>query len=125
MKTLRTAVAVLILVMMSSVTVKAQTPNSYEEPKKMRCRCYTGENLPGRNIAGLTIAGKPEWVGKTCIVYEEDEDGSLGNPIGIYEFTVASDEDNIKIYRASNNDCATWKAMYGNTVYVQMVDAKG
>lgn len=38
-------------------------------------------------VEDLTVAGKVEWLGMSCAIYECNEDGSVGDFIGYYEFT--------------------------------------
>lgn len=36
--------------------------------------------------AGLTLAGKVEWLGKSCYLFAYNEDGTVGECLGYYEF---------------------------------------
>ena len=64
--------------------------NPYE-PFIVECSayCYTG-NLTASGkptVEGVTIAGKKEWLGRTAILYEVNDDGGIGEFIGYREFT--------------------------------------
>lgn len=76
-------------------------------------------------IEGITVAGPREWLGCTCVLYDEDM-----NFLGFYEFTdtgYGRDGDikrgeTIDIYFESYADAINWGR---RTVYIQVIDAKG
>lgn len=64
--------------------------NPYE-PFIVECSayCYNGHcTASGKpTIEGVTIAGKKEWLGRTALLYEVNDDGGVGEFIGYREFT--------------------------------------
>lgn len=67
-------------------------------------------------IAGLTLAGKKEWLGKGCYIYNVAEDGSIGSCRGYYEFHDTGwgrDGDilrgeTVDIYMTTKDECVTY-----------------
>lgn len=117
--------------------------NPYGEPFKIRATCYTETGNKCANgsypVEGLSVAGKDEWLGMACIMYAVNEDGSLGDMIGIFQFTDTGygidvpDSDkgtiqlgqSIDVYRSNMNGVRDWINTYGDYVYIQVVPAKG
>lgn len=78
-------------------------------------------------VAGLTLAGKQEWLGKGCYIYNVAEDGSVGSCRGYYEFHDTGwgrDGDiprgeTVDIYMTTEDECRT----YGRQdIYILFVD---
>lgn len=78
-------------------------------------------------IAGFTLAGKSEWLGKGCYIYNVAKDGSIGSCRGYYEFHDTGwgrDGDiprgeTIDIYMTTKDECVA----YGRQdVYILFVD---
>lgn len=78
-------------------------------------------------IAGFTLAGMSEWLGKGCYIYNVAEDGSVGSCRGYYEFHDTGwgrDGDiprgeTIDIYMTTKDECMA----YGRQdVYILFVD---
>lgn len=78
-------------------------------------------------IAGLTLAGKKEWLGRGCYIYNVAKDGSIGSCRGYYEFHDTGwgrDGDilrgeTIDIYMTTKDECIT----YGRQdIYILFVD---
>ena len=73
-----------------SLEVAEAQPNPYE-PFMVECSayCYNGRcTASGKpTIEGVTIAGKKEWLGRTAVLYEVNDDGGIGEFIGYREFT--------------------------------------
>jgi 3D (Asp-Asp-Asp) domain-containing protein len=97
---------------------------------KVSCTAYDNSesNLTASGhptIEGLTMAGTREWLGYTCILYDEDM-----NFLGYYEFTdtgYGRDGDilrgeTVDIYMENYEDAIEWGR---RTVYIQIVRAKG
>jgi hypothetical protein len=90
-------------------------------------------------VQGLSVAGREEWLGKACIMYQVNKDGSLGDMIGIFQFTETGYGMKVKgsnkgtiqlghsidVYRDTLSGCREWIKQYGDYVYIQIVDAKG
>lgn len=78
-------------------------------------------------IAGFTLAGMSEWLGKGCYIYNVAEDGSIGSCRGYYEFHDTGwgrDGDiprgeTVDIYMITKDECVT----YGRQdIYILFVD---
>lgn len=111
-----------------------QLVTPYGEPFAVDCTayCYTG-NLTASGeptVEGVTIAGRQEWLGKTCMMYACNEDGTVGDLIGIYEFTDTGwgiDGDilrgeTVDLYFNDKQTCIDWGR---KNVYIEVVDAVG
>lgn len=103
------------------------------EPFIVECTAYCDEGITASGkptVEGLTIAGAREWLGCAAVLYEVDEDGSIGEYIGTFEFTDTGwgiDGDilrgeTVDIYMPNEDDCWEWGR---REVYVQVVDGKG
>lgn len=117
--------------------------NPYGDPFKIRATCYTETGNACANgqmpVEGLSVAGKDEWLGYACVMYQCNEDGSLGDMIGIFQFTDTGygidvpDSDkgtiqlgqSIDVYRSNMTGVKDWINTYGDYVYIQVVQAKG
>ena len=118
--------------------------NPLGEPFLIRCTCYTWTGNQCRNgswpVEGLSVAGKEEWLGKAIIMYSVTEDGGIGDFIGYFDFTdtgdgidldgdgrgeTISNGTSIDVYRDTLEGCYKWIEMYGDYVYIQVVDAAG
>jgi 3D (Asp-Asp-Asp) domain-containing protein len=97
---------------------------------KVECTAYDNSegNLTASGhptVEGLTVAGAREWLGCTCILYDEDM-----NFIGFYEFTDTGYGRNgdilrgetIDIYMDRREDAVAWGRQ---TVYIQIVSSEG
>lgn len=73
-----------------TIPIPEPEPNPYE-PFIVECSayCYNGRcTASGKpTIEGVTIAGKREWLGRTAVLYEINDDGGIGEFIGYREFT--------------------------------------
>ena len=81
-------------------------------------------------ISNFTLAGRTEWLGYTAVMYEVNEDGSIGNFIGYYEFHdtgYGKDGDiqrgeTIDIYMNTKQECVD----YGRKkVWIKLIKAEG
>lgn len=133
----------IILFTKTEANADEASANPYGEPFQIRATCYTwtgNQCADGRYpVQGLTVAGKNDWLGKTAIIYSVNEDGTIGELIGIFEFmdtgyginVTESDQGSIElgqsidIYRDTLTECYDWISEYGDYVYIQIVDAKG
>ena len=128
------------LFLLLSLPVNAQR---YPKPKLIRCTVYTGYEgaltADGSKVKEGIVAGKKEWLGYTCLIYENNN-GKIGNLIGIYEFKdtgagIDTDGDgigdsikkgkSIDVYRDSLDRCYEWIDQYGDFVFVQIVYGVG
>lgn len=103
------------------------------EPFVVECTAYCDEGITASGkptVEGLTIAGAREWLGCAAVLYEVDEDGSIGDYIGTYQFTDTGwgiDGDilrgeTVDIFLESEDECWEWGR---HRVYVQVIDGKG
>lgn len=110
--------------------------NPYGEPYKVRCTCYIAYNDNPVTRSGVApkegmVAGRYEDLGKTAILYRVDEDGTIGELIGYFDFTDTGSHEGlvngtrIDIYRDSLSRCYDWVDEFGDYVYIQIVDAQG
>lgn len=107
----------------------------FEEPKYIRCTgyCDYGYTKSGQYVRDGIMAGKKEWLGKTCVVYQVNEDGSCGNMIGMYEFLDTGNGINgslingtsVDIWFPTESEVWNWMSTYGDYVYIQIIDAVG
>ena len=138
-------IGILGLAMLMPHTTQAnEVKNPYGEPQKMRCTVYTASEgditADGSRVREGIVAGKHEWLGCVAVLYECDENGELGDYIGIYEFKdtgagIDTDGDgkwdsikngtSIDVYRDSLNRCYEWIEEYGDYVYIQIVRGEG
>ena len=106
--------------------------DGYEEPQYIRCTgyCDYGYTKSGEYVRDGIVAGKLEWLGKTCVIYEVAEDGSCGELIGEYEFLDTGYGINgslvkgtsIDVWHPSEDAVWDWMKTYGDYVYIQIVD---
>lgn len=118
------------------------TDNLYSEPFKVRCTCYCYTGRPCSDGStpkeGLTVAGKPEWKGKAAILYRVNDDDSIGDVIGIFQFrdtgygfdtdsgqgTIQTGQS-IDVYRHDMDGVQEWIKEYGDYVMLQVIDVQG
>ena len=103
----------------------------------IRCTgyCDYGVTKSGEYVREGIIAGKDEWLGRTCNLYRVNEDGSMGELIGSYEFldtgygiktrTANGTEGSLKLGKSVDvwhpSEEAVWEWMdeYGEYVYIE------
>lgn len=109
---------------------------------RIRCTVYTDQEhktASGQTVRKGVLAGKKEWIGKTCILYsiEKDENGNetIGRQLGIYEFLdtgkgISSADgtgsirngDSIDMWHATEAEAWSWVKNNGNYVYMQFIE---
>lgn len=108
----------------------------FETPSKIRCTCYTSTEgsvtASGESVREGIVAGKRSWMGKTAIIYDMNM-----NIIGIFEFKdtgagIDTDGDgkgdsikngkSIDVYRDTYQGCKDWIKMFGDYVYLQIIE---
>lgn len=108
----------------------------YVEPQLIRATCYVAYGDNPRTADGSVpregiIAGRKEDLGKTAILYRVNEDGTIGDLIGFFEFKDTGGHKGLKngtridVYRDSLSRCYEWIDEYGDYVYMQILDAVG
>ena len=77
-----------------------ETKENPYEPFRIRCTCYTADadavTKSGQKVREGIIAGKEEWLGKDASLYAINQDGSLGEFIGIFEFLDTGSAQSLK-----------------------------
>lgn len=138
---MRKILLIIPLFLLLSLPVHAK--NTYDKPQLIRCTVYTGYEgaltADGSKVREGIVAGKREWLGYTCIIYESNN-GKVGKLIGIYEFKdtgagIDTDGDgkgdsikkgkSIDVYRDTLDRCYDWVDRYGDFVFIQVVKAVG
>jgi len=120
---------IILCVVLFAMTSHAES-NPYGEPflAEATYYCDDGITASGKQVRSGIAAAKKEWIGKTAILYEADQDGSVGQLIGIYEIEDTGGDQRIKdgkvidIYLEDYGQCVENGRV---DVYVQIVDAKG
>jgi len=107
----------------------------FGEPWVIRCTgyCDYGYTKSGQYVRYGIIAGKEEWLGKTAVIYRYNEDGTIGELIGYYEFLDTGygingslvNGTSVDIWHPSEDAVWDWVAEYGDYVYIQIVDMVG
>lgn len=121
----------LIILTMFSEKVVAHTPsNDIGELVPMESTAYTwtGDSCANGKYPRVGIcAAAPEWIGLTCVMYE-DNDGQPGDLIGIYEIYDTGSDYRIQeglcidVYLDSKEECLKWGR---KQVICQIIDVKG
>lgn len=123
------------------IKVKAET-DYFTEPQIIRCTCYHNHGITksGQETRPHIAAGKEEWLGCVAMLYQVNEDGSMGDFIGYYEFTdtgagMDTDGDgygdtimngeSIDVWQPTEQDCWDWVNTYGDYVYMKIVRGEG
>lgn len=101
--------------------------------------CYGDITASGTKPRLGICAVKKEWIGKTAIVWECDDDGTRGEFLGYWEcldtgFGADSDNDGIgsiqegrvvDMYFPTLEGVQEWMELTGGKVYIQLIDAEG
>lgn len=131
----------LILLLLNSIQTHGKE-NPFPEPTRIRCTCYTdnGTTASGAQTREGVIAGKREWLGKCAVLYHINEDGSIGDLIGIYEFLdtgsgIDTDGDgkgdsikkglSVDVWCPSMDAAREWIREHGDYVFIQIIEAEG
>jgi len=120
-----------VILMMFGTKADAHTPsNDIGELVPMESTAYTWTGDPCANGKYPKIgicAAAPEWIGLTCVMYENN-DGHPGDLIGIYEIYDTGSDYRIQeglcidVYLDSKEECLEWGR---KQVICQIIDAKG
>lgn len=97
----------------------------------IRCTGYNdiGYTRSGEWTRHGVVAGKYEWLGKSCNLYRQNEDGTIGELIGTYEFLDTGYGINgslekgtsIDVWHPTEEAVWDWMAEYGDYVYIEFV----
>lgn len=128
-------ISFLISLFVLSDPVNTNANQSFVEPQKIRCTCYCDEGYTksGQYVREGIVAGKEEWLGKVALLYQVDEDGTIGDFIGYFEFLDTGygingsliEGTSIDVYQPTLEKCYEWVGTYGDYVYLQIIDGKG
>lgn len=133
MKKIRTITATLGCALLLHSNVQAA---DFTQPTRIRCTCYTSTEgsvtASGDKVREGIVAGKRAWMGKVAVLYDMDM-----NIIGIYEFKdtgagIDTDGDgvgdsikngkSIDVYRDTMEGCKEWIKLFGDFVYLQIIE---
>lgn len=103
--------------------------NPYGAPFRIESTayCYGETTASGQPVRKGIAAARKEWMGLTAIMYADDN-GKVGDLIGIYEILDSGGDERIKngtcidVYMPEEDACWEWGR---RNVWVQIVDAKG
>jgi 3D (Asp-Asp-Asp) domain-containing protein len=119
----------LVIYVSDNPIVARAEDNPYGTPFKIESTayCYGEITASGQAVREGIAAGRKEWMGLTAILYTDDN-GKVGDIIGIYEILDTGGDERIKngtcidIYMLDYDDCREWGR---KNVWIQIVDAKG
>lgn len=108
---------------------KAQAKTAIGKPYVIRCTgyCDVGYMCGGKWTYNGAIAGKYEWLGRTCNLYRVNKDGSMGELIGSYTFEDTGNGINgslkkgtsVDVWHPSEDAVWDWIREYGDYVYIE------
>ena len=121
---------------------KEVEPAVFEEPQKIRCTCYCEHKMTASGIMPYygIVAGKEEWLGYVAEIHMMNEDGSVGQFIGYFEFKdtgagMDSDGDgkgdtikngtSIDVWVDTLEEAYMWVGTYGDYVYIKIIKGNG
>ena len=97
----------------------------------IRCTGYNdiGYTRSGEWTRHGVVAGKYEWLGQSCNLYRQNEDGTVGELIGTYEFLDTGYGINgslekgtsIDVWHPTEDAVWDWMAEYGDYVYIEFI----
>ena len=98
----------------------------------IRCMVYTGGEVTYTGVTPYVgcVAGSKDLLGKSCYLYETEQDGTKGGFIGKFKFDDTgygvegniANGDAICVYRYNMDSCNTWIEDYGDNVYIEVFD---
>ena len=130
-------ILVLIMLTLRLLTVNAEGIPPEEriggEPFRAECTAYCNSGITASGkptVEGLTLGGAPEWIGCMAVLYEVDDDGTIGDFIGLYEVMDtgwgrdgdALRGETVDMFMEDYDACIQWGR---RDVYVQIIDGKG
>lgn len=114
---------------------KSAKEDSIEKEEKnltlIRCTGYNdiGYTRSGEWTRHGVIAGRYEWLGRECNLYRQNEDGTVGELIGTYEFLDTGYGINgslekgtsVDVWHPTEDAVWDWMAEYGDYVYMEFI----
>lgn len=136
MKKLLITLTLIVTILCNTVSIDvyaARSMDYYSSPQRVRATCYvqTGITKSGQHTREGIIAGKEEWLGCAALLYQINEDGTMGDLIGIYEFLDTGGTKGLKsgtvidVWAKDMDGVREWISTYGDYVYLQIVPAQG
>ena len=125
---------ILIMMLVILVSLKSRAADNQPELYKLHTTAYC---LPGTTCTGIAVrdgicaSGRPDWIGKTVILYQRLPSGGIGDIIGIYEVQDSGCSKNvIDVWCQDLDACQEYmNKVYEDgckgKVYVQVIDAEG
>lgn len=120
--------------------IEIKTLRKEEEITYIRCTTYcdTGYTASGAWTTEGCLAGKREWLGKTCKLYRVTKSGEKGECIGTFTFKdtgfgleelngISYPDGTIKhgasidMWHPTEDECWDWIAEYGDYVYMEFI----
>lgn len=142
-------VVLAVLVCIYLLGLKVEAEEYYNTPVILRCTCYIDDGITasGQEVRPFIIAGKREWLGSVACLNRVNEDGSIGEFIGYYEFcdtgygrstgqgqskikkgeTLGTSEigQTLDVWQKNMDAVNEWIKNYGDVVYVTIIPADG
>lgn len=132
----------LIMATALSTQVQAKQEAYFDEPIQIRATCYVehGYTASGKYTRQNTVAGCPEWMGCIAALYEVNDDDSMGDFIGYFEFIdtgagidtngdgvgdTITDGFSIDIWQPDMAHANRWISKHGDYVYMKLIKGKG
>lgn len=125
----------------SGVENTEDTIESKDDLQLIRCTGYVvkGYTKSGEWVRPGGVAGKQEWLGKSCNIYEVDPDGNKGDLIGTYDFNdtgfgleeldgiyypngTIPEGMSIDIWHDTVDEVWEWASTYGDYVYMELLN---
>lgn len=133
---------ILLLFLADKKECEALASDPFETPTKIRATVYTehGTTASGAVTKYGTIAGKKDWLGCVAFLYKVNDDGSMGECIGLFEFKdtgAGFDTDgdgkgdsikngqSIDVWLEDDIETNLWLRDVGDYVYIFIVRGKG
>lgn len=127
---------------MSTIACTGIRANADADLNKIRCTCYIepGVTRSGHSTHEGVIAGRKEDLGKVAALYAINEDGSVGEFIGYFDFYdtgsgIDTDGDgrgdsikkgkSVDVFRNDIDEAKRWINTYGDYVFMKIIDAEG
>lgn len=126
----------ILVICLSSIKADINAKEYEERPLMYHMQgtayCLHGITASGHPTrAGICATGKPEWLGKTVVMYQRLPNNKLGQFLGYYEVLDTGCHKNvIDVWQEDEEDCQEFmNLLYKDNaqghVYIQVIDARG
>lgn len=127
---------IILVIYLSSVKADINAKEYEERPLMYHMQgtayCLHGTTASGQPTrTGICATGKPEWLGKTVVMYQRLPNNKLGQFLGYYEVLDTGCHKNvIDVWQEDEKDCQEFmNLLYKDNaqghVYIQVIDARG